>query len=54
MYPKGYEDINLEQIHMIIQFSDLISVKKRKKEINVTFKLAPFILMEKKLKLKKL
>ena len=32
---------DLEQIHMIIQFSDLISSKNRKKEVNITYDLAP-------------
>ena len=31
----------LEQVHMIIQFSDLISSKNRKKEVNITYESAP-------------
>lgn len=31
----------LEQVHMIIQFLDLISAKNRKKEVNITYELAP-------------
>ena len=32
----------LKQRHMIIQFSDLISSKNRKKEVNITYELSPF------------
>ena len=40
MYLKRYGH-DLEQIHMIIQFSDLISSKNRKKEVNITYELDP-------------